>query len=462
MDAFTNSRIVAAYRERTPQSAERAREAATVLPSGIVHDARFMRPYQLYIDRAEGARKWDVDGHGYIDYYGGHGALLLGHQHPKVVEAGAAWLRKGTHFAGGSEIEVEWARRVHEMIPSAERVRFTSSGTEATHLAMRLARASTGRRRIIRFRSHFHGWHDHAAFGVSNHLDGSPSAGVLPEVAAGIVLVDPNDVATVRRLVAERGIAAVIVEPTGANSGKVPTPPAVLEELREITGSADTLLIFDEVVTGFRLSPGGAQALFGIKPDITTLAKILAGGMPGGAVAARKDILDWLDFDAAEASGRERIVHQGTHNANPVCAAMGVATLDIIRGSDACERANALGARLRAGMNEVLEEEGVPWAVYGEHSFFHFFTNPSGHAIRPTRFDAGKVPADWLKTDKREAMLNKLRIAMLLNGVDLKGWRGGILSAAHTDSDLDETLGAWRAALRLLKDEGEIGTEGRA
>ena len=173
------SKIVATYRARTRRAAELHRKARDVLPGGIVHDSRRMSPYGIYGDRALGSRKWDVDGNEYVDYYGGHGSLLLGHQHPKVLEAVQAQLGKGMHLAAAHELEVEWARLVREMVPSVERVRFTSSGTEATQLAMRLARATTGKRRIARFLTHFHGWHDQVAFGVHDHFDGSPNAGVL-------------------------------------------------------------------------------------------------------------------------------------------------------------------------------------------------------------------------------------------------------------------------------------------
>ena len=457
IDEFSNSGIVAAYRERTPKSAARNREALGRLPSGIVHDTRYMRPYGIYGDRAMGSRKWDIDGNEYIDYYGGHGALLLGHSHPDVLAAVQEQAAKGMHLAASHELEVEWARLIQELIPSAERVRFTSSGTEATQLAIRLARAAAGRRKIIRFRNHFHGWHDHVAFGVSNHFDGSPSPGVLPEVANSVVLVDPNDVDAVAKLLErDKDIAAVMIEPLGAHSGYIPTSPPVLRRLREITLEHGVLLIFDEVVTAFRIAPGGAQALFGVTPDITTMAKIVAGGMPGGAVGGRKYILDWLDFQGAATAGNERISHQGTHNAHPVCAAAGVATLKIIKETDACERATALTARLRAGMNEILEQEGVSWAIYGEHSFFHIFTNSTNQPIDPTTFNPATVPPTWFKSDKREDMLSKLHIGMLVNGVDWKGWHGGVMSAAHSEDDIAQTLDAWRRTLHLLKEEGEI------
>jgi glutamate-1-semialdehyde 2,1-aminomutase len=291
---------------------------------------------------------------------------------------------------------------------------------------------------------------------VHDHFDGSPNAGVLQEVADNTSLVKPNDVAAVEDVIARcKDVAAVMIEPLGASSGLVPTPPEVLGALREVTARHGVLLIFDEVVTGFRVAPGGAQAFYGVLPDITTMAKIVAGGMPGGALGGSADIMDWFDHDAAQAAGREHINHHGTHNAHPVSAAAGIATLQIVRDTDACEQASRVAARLRRGMNEVLEAEGVPWAVYGAHSFFHIHSNPRGDAIRPTVFDAGSITPETLK-GRNELLLGKLRLAMLNNGVDLKGWRGGIVSAAHTDSDIELTLDAWRKSINALREEGEL------
>lgn len=450
----TESSIVEAYRARTKRSAARYEEAKTLLPSGIVHDSRRTWPYGIYVDRALGSRKWDIDGNEYVDYYGGHGSLLLGHQHPQVVAAAQAQLQKGMHFAASHELEVEWARLICEMVPSAERVRFTSSGTEATHLAMRLARAASGKGKIIRFQGNFHGWHDHVAFGNKDHLDGTPTPGILPELAAGIVLVRINDMAEVARLLSTRNdIGAVMIEPLGTSSGCVPTSPAVLRELREITRRHGVYLIFDEVVSGFRVSPGGLQAAINVIPDLTTLAKVLAGGMPGGAVAGRKEILGWLDFEMSAAAKHERISHQGTHNGHAVCAAAGIATLKLIRDTDICARATAMAVALRVGMNEVLEDEGIPWAMYGDYSFFHFFTNPDNHPLKPTQFDAHAVPVAWFKADKREHMLQRLVLGLMINGVDPKSWRGGLVSAAHTADDVKLTVDAWRKTLRALRDE---------
>lgn len=451
---LTNSPIVNAYLARTPGSAALFERARKVLPSGITHDSRFTRPYGIAVEQAKGPRKQDVDGNDYVDYFGGHGALLLGHCDPGVEAAVDKALRIGTHFGSSHRGELEWAEAVQRLMPGAERVRFTSSGTEATHMALRLARAYTGRQKLLRFRSHFHGWHDHMAFGVSSHMDGSPTPGVLQEVAEQVVLVDPGDIdAVAAALRADSDIAAVILEPTGASWGAAPVTPEFLASLREATARHGVVLIFDEVVTGFRVSPGGAQEEFGIRPDLTTLAKILAGGLPGGAIAGRAEILDHLDFQAAADRGFEKIQHPGTYNANPLSAAAGACALGIIATGDACARANAYGERLRGRLNEVFRAAGVAWAAYGTYSMFHIFLNPQGQAIAPEAFDPLSLPAQELKTKPPE-ILNKLRLALLTGGVDIMGSGGGVISATHGDAELEQTADAFAAAVdQLMREE---------
>ena len=453
----TNSKIEAAYRAMTPRSAEMARQATLKLPSGLAHDSRHMWPYGIYTDHAERSRKWDVDDNNYVDYYGGHGAMLLGHGRHEVKEAVQRQMEKGTHFGTCHELELRWSALIQEMVPSAERVRFHSSGTEATHMAIRLARAFTGRSKIVRFYGHFHGWHDHVAFGIDSHFDGTPSIGINDKVAQEVILVPPHDVDRVRQVLEGDGdVAAVMIEPIGSNSGKIPATGATLRQLQEVTRRNGVLLIFDEVVTGFRVSPGGAQAHYGVVPDITALAKIVAGGLPGGAVCGRKDILDYLDFEVSKEAGREKVRHQGTFNANPVSAAAGVAALEIIQTGEPGARAATTAKTLRAELNGVLVEEGVPWAIYGEFSIFHIFTNPQKLAITPGEFDATAYDYETFAPDPRAMLLAKLRLGMLIHGVDLKGWRGGFLSAVHDDDDIQRTTEAWRKSLRMLKEEGEL------
>lgn len=450
---LTNSPIVNAYTEKTASSAALAAEARGMFPSAITHDSRHTRPYGIYVEKAKGSRKWDVDGNVYVDYFGGHGALLLGHRRPEVEESVAAALQTGTHFGASHPLEVKWAAAVQRLLPSAERVRFTSSGTEATQMAVRLARAHTGRNKIARFRTHFHGWHDHMAFGVSNHFDGTPSAGVTVNLSEQVVLLDPGDIDGVREALAnDKDIAALILEPTGGSMGMMPLTQQFVHDLRDVTDENGVLLIFDEVVTGFRVSPGGAQEWLGIRPDLTTLAKILAGGLPGGAVVGRADILDRLDFQAAADKGFEKVHHPGTFNANPLSSAAGATALGIVAESDACAEANAFGDRLRAGLNELFARIGLAWAAYGGHSNFHIFMNATGAKIDPNGFEPLTFAYQDLKAKPAE-QLNKLRLGLLLNGVDIMGSGGGIISATHDDADLEHTIDAFEQAVQMLRAE---------
>lgn len=456
-ESRTNSTIIAAYRQRTAASEALATRARRALPSGIVHDSRHMDPYSIYVNRAEGAHKWDVDGNEYVDYYGGHGALILGHNDRRVIDAAHRQLNLGTHYAACHELEVRWAELVQQLVPCAERVRFTSSGTEANLMALRLARAYTGKSKLVRFKGHFHGWQDHVTFGCDDHFDGSPTPGVLAEIAENVLIAPPEDLQATLALLASRDdIAALILEPTGASFGWSPMSRDFVAALREATAALGIVLIFDEVVTGFRVSPGGAQAHYGITPDLTSLAKILAGGLPGGAVVGREDILDLLDFEQAKRHGREKIQHQGTFNANPVSAAAGIACLEIIADGEVSATATARAQQLQSMLNEMFSEEGVPWAAFGEHSAVYFFTNPEGLDIDPMQFDANALDSESLRIGGKHPAVGKFRLALLLNGVDISARPGGSTSCKHSAEDLEHTTRAVRKAMVMLKEEGEL------
>ncbi len=453
---LSNSPIQNQYVERTPSSLALAERAGAYFPSAITHDSRHTTPYGIYVERAKGSRKWDADGNEYVDYFGGHGALMLGHRNEEVEAAVQEALAAGTHFGSSHQFEVAWAAAVQNLMPAAERIRFTASGTEATLLAMRLARAYTGRNRIARFRTHFHGWHDHMAFGVSGHFDGTASPGVLPEVAAQVVLLDPDDIdAVAQTLEADKEIAAVILEPTGGGGGMSPLAPDFVSQLRQVTEANDVLLILDEVVTGFRVHKGGAQGLYDVRPDLCSLAKILAGGLPGGAVAGRAEILDHLDFQAAEDRAFEKIHHPGTFNANPLSAAAGAKTLEIIAETDAVERAGEFGVALRPRLNQVFADRGLAWAAYGQGASFFVFMNPSGRAVDPMTFDPLAIPYQEIK-GKPPGLMNKLRLALLIGGVDISGSGGGVISATHDDDDLEKTVAAFDQAAEMLMAEDDL------
>ncbi len=444
--------IFAQYAAKTPSSERLYRRAVEVFPGGVTHDTRYLQPHPLYIDRAAGSRKWDADGNEYVDFIGGHGALLLGHNHPVVSEAVREQLAKGTHFGAGHELEVRWGEQIQKMVPCADKVRFTGSGTESTLLAIRLARAFTEKPKIVRFTGHFHGWHDQVAFAASSHFDGSPPAGILAEVAQQAVICPPNDLAVLSRILDEHDdLAAVILEPTGATFGSVPLADGFLAKVRELTSRKNVLLIFDEVITGFRVSPGGAQAHYGVTPDLATFAKVVGGGFPGGAVAGRKDVMDVMTLrEDRQWNVDHRVPHQGTFNANPITAAAGLATLELVAQGDAIQMANRAGEQLRRRLNEVIRESGSDWIAYGEFSGFHLFTNPRNRTLTPADIQAGKVPPEELKGSAAPGLIHQLRCGLILGGADIFPWPGGCVSAVHSEEDIETTAMALRHCLELL------------
>jgi glutamate-1-semialdehyde 2,1-aminomutase len=452
MQKLNKDPIFEQYAAKTPGSGRLYRRAVEVFPGGVTHDTRYLQPHPLYIERADGARKWDVDGNEYVDYIGGHGALLLGHNQPIVTEAVREQLAKGTHFGAAHELEVLWGEQIQRMVPCAQKVRFTGSGTESTLLAIRIARAFTGKPKILRFAGHFHGWHDQVAFAATAHFDGSVPAGILPDVAASAVVCPPNDLPMLSQLLDEHGdIAAVILEPTGASFGLVPLAEGFLAKVRQLTARKNVLLIFDEVITGFRVAPGGAQQHYGVTPDLATFAKITAGGFPGGAVAGRKDVMDTMTLrDDVEWNLRHRVPHQGTFNANPITAAAGLATLKLIAETDAIQQANRAAERLRNRLNEVIREVGSSWLAYGQFSGFHLFTNPGKRNVGLADIYAGKVPAEELKGGSPPALIHQLRCGLMLGGADIFPWPGGVVSSVHREEEIETTARALKGWLELL------------
>ena len=452
-----DSPLVEAYCRKTATSIELAQRAWGIFPSGITHDARYIEPHGIYITHADGSRKWDVDGNEYVDYPGGHGALLLGHNHPAVLEAVRDQLGKGTHYGASHELELEWGERIQELIPCAESIRFANSGTEATMLALRLARAYTGREKVLRFKGHFHGWHDYASGGFISHYDGTPTRGVPQATAATMLHAPPNDLETTARILRESGeVAAIILEPTGSIWGQVPIQPAFLQGLRELATENGAILIFDEVICGFRCSKGGAQQAYGITPDMAALGKIVTGGMPGAALVGRRDILAGMDFRHMAADGEEKIFHMGTFNAVPTTCAAGIAALDIVRDTDVCQQAIDYGNALINELNAMFTAEGVAWIAYGTFGGFHIFLNPEKIATNRERIEAGEHLYETLKAPVDPALAMKTRLGVLLHGVDIQGWPGAPVSAAHTAEDRKRTVDAFRQTLGLLRQEDAL------
>jgi len=444
------------YLEALSSSSKLYEKACDIFPNGVTHDLRKYEPFPIYASHAEGGRKWDVDGREYVDLWMGHGSLLLGHCFPDMVDAVGAQVAKGTHYGACHELEVEWGMWVKRLIPTAERVRFTGSGTEATLMALRLARTYTGKRKVLKFIGHFHGWHDNLMIGVLPPFDEPVPAGILKEVAETVALCPPNDIERVEDILgSDPDISCVIVEPTGASFGTIPTRPGFLNELREITRKHDVLLVFDEVITGFRCSPGGAQAHFNISPDLTSLAKVLAGGLPGGALVGRKDILELLEFRGdREWDFCRKMPHQGTFNANPVSAAAGIATLKAIESGEPNRQADKNAEFLRKHLNDVIRTQNVDWAIYGDFSGVKFLPNCGGQEAALASINAGIYDYKKLKGFHPE-IGRGFRTAMQLEGVDMNGM-AAMTSSAHTAEDLEHVVQAFNATLTRLKSSGLI------
>ncbi|HUG15062.1 MAG TPA: aspartate aminotransferase family protein [Thermomicrobiales bacterium] len=435
-------------------SRQRAMQAMEIYPAGVTHDARYVKPFPIYIQRADGAIKVDVDNHELIDYAVGHGSLILGHNHPEVVEAVTAQLKRGTHFGSGHDQELEWGDWVQRLVPSAARVKFTSSGTEATMLAIRVARAFSGKEKILKFAGHFHGWHDYAVPGEKVPFD-APSSPGIPQSSYDLTIVAPHDdLNFVEAQLARGDIAAVILEPSGASWATIPPKPGFLHQLREITRKHDTILIFDEVITGFRWSPGGAQERFSIMPDMTTLAKIVAGGLPGGCIAGRADIMSVFEF--RDEPGWKKIVHPGTYNANPLASVSGATCLRLVSDRTVQEHADAMATRLRAGFNAALVDRGIRGVCYGESSVFHVLLG-----VECSNMTAGDVrrPEGITHEALKAGLTGKIKSAfvsgMMLEGSDLT-FGGGWLSLKHTPEHIDQTIAGFDRTIVRMRDEGVL------
>jgi glutamate-1-semialdehyde 2,1-aminomutase len=433
-----------AFRAKHPTSARLAERARRAIPGGVTHDIRHLQPFALYIDRASGTRKWDVDGQEYLDYWMGHGALLLGHSHPAVVKAVQTQVARGTHLGASHELEVRWAELVNQLVPSAELTRFTMSGTEATHLGMRVARAYTGRTKIVKLAGHFHGWHDGAVAAVNPPYEVPMSAGVPGATMDQLVICPPNDIKAVEIALQRGDVAAIILEPAGGQAGTTPTIPGYLQELRVLATRHHVVLIFDEVITGFRYAPGGAQEYFGVTPDLTTLAKIVAGGLPGGALAGRHELMSMLAFRGDPDWDRsQRVAHAGTFNANPLSSAAGVATLELCADASLQARASKAGEELRRGLGDLMKRLGVPGTCYGEASIYH------------VSFE-GKPGLAGFDRPRKGALYHLLRCALINEGVDCSmnhGW----VSALHTDEEIGKTIAAYERAFRAMQAERAFG-----
>ena len=442
------STIEQRYYDLHTGSAERWATARDIFPDGVTHDGRRMSPFPLYGTHGQGGVKWDVDGNRIIDFWTGHGSMMLGHAHPEIVRVVQEQVAIGTHLSMSSDLEIRWAQLVQQLIPSAEKVRFHSSGTEATMMAIRMARAYTGKTKVIKFEEHFHGWSDYLAAG------GAGLGGIPQETLSTMIVLPPNDIGAVEEaLQRSDDIAAIILEPTGAHMGLEPISPTFLQQLRDITEQNGVVLIFDEVVTGFRVAKGGAQSLYGVTPDMTTMAMIMGVGLPGGAVAGKADIINMIEGGNDPS---RRVAHNGTFNANPLSAVAGIRALELVQTGDVNDRAAAMGERLKAGINETLTKLEIPGCATGINSLIFLRLNVDEDAADP---DKNPNAARDMRNSDDARLQEQLGLAMLNYGVHAGNAHGGarfILSAAHTEQDIDESVAAIGNALSDAREQGLV------
>ena len=437
------------FREKFAASEDWHRRGRELFAGGITHQTRFTSPFAVYIEHGDGPRKFDVDGNELIDYVMGNGSLLMGHNPSAVTDAVAAQAARGTHLGGATTHEIRYAEAVKRLMPNIERVRFTASGTESTYLALRLARAYTGKTKILKFHEHFHGWHDYVT------PESGQALGGVPREILDTVVVAPVDAAAVDRILSEDDdIAAVIVECNGAHYGTFPLMnPDFLQDIRDVTSKHNVIFIMDEVITGFRLSPGGAQARWDLEPDLTTMAKIVAGGQPGAAVGGRADIMELMAFrDDPEWDSVLRVPQGGTYNAQPVTVAAGVATLEAIATGEVNARADAMALRLREGLNEAFIQNEVTGHAHGIASIIHVNLGADCNCDRDLCNMSYREIYDTMPTEKTRA----IRRAMLVNGVDMMGGRAFLVSSSHDEGIIDQTIEAFSQSLKDLRAESAL------
>lgn len=441
--AVVGSRSLGRHGRMSEIEAAQFRDAERLFPGGVLGGNALPNDVRFVVSHGRGPRFWDTSGNEYIDYVLGSGALVLGHAHPAIQQAVAEQAGQGTHFfAYLNARAVDLARKVTPYIRCAERIRFTTSGSESTFHAIRLARAFSGKTRLLKFEGAYHGNHDYAQHSTSPKVVAEfpipvPDTAGIPPLVTDLTLVAPfNDVDALERIVAEHAheLAAVIIEPIQ----RILSPkPGFLKNVREITARHGVLLILDEVVTGFRYGLGGAQAYFDIKPDLATYGKILGGGLPVGAVAGRADILDQADPGQ---KGQSAYVYQnGTLQGNPLGCAAALATIAVLEEPGFYDRLFAIADDLRAGLKEVFDRHKMGVTVFGDGPMWHFLF-------------ANRVPENYrdiLASDMKK--LVRFDVELIRQGIFVLPANRRFVSSTHTKDDLSETFEAFDRACLAFK-----------
>ena len=439
IDGF-EQRLRERFRARTSRSAALYARALGSLPGGNTRTSTFFRPHPLFADRAEGCRLHDVDGNVYLDLLNNFTSLIHGHAHPRVTAAIATQAAKGTVYAAPAEVQLALAEEITRRVPSMQRVRFANSGTEAVMNALRVARAFTGRSKFLKMEGGYHGSYDPVEISIAPGPDGPvwpagepDEIGLSPALTSEVLVAPFNDLETTLGLIERhhKDLAAVIVEPVMGAGGMIPADQRFLDGLRQATTAHRIVLILDEIIS-FRLAPGGAQQLYRIEPDLTTIGKIIGGGLPIGAFGGRADIMALFDPRRSD-----RMTHAGTFNGSPICMAAGLASLELLTPAE-IDRINRLGDRLRDGFQAAFTATGVRGRATGHGSLVQ--THLVDGEVRNYR-DGARAPA-WYR--------RVTHLALLIHGV-FSGWRTSFnISTAMGETETDEAIAAFQGVLGEL------------
>lgn len=439
------------YRDRTPGSERLFKRAREVMPGGISHGVHFFPPYPFYVKGAEGSKVWDVDGNEYVDLWMGHYTHILGHHPQEIVEGIEKELKEGIHWGIVFEKQIELAELIRDLIPCAEMVRFCCSGTESTMYAARIARAYTRRNVILKIAGGWHGANSDLTYSIKMPYERPETLGLLPELQHYGKAIPYNDLEETLRVIRENedDLAGIILEPVSGEGGFIPATVDYLKMLRSETERLGAVLIFDEVITGFRISLGGAQAKFGVIPDLTTLGKIVGGGMPVGAVAGRKEILEKTSPEMKGNKWEKIMVGGGTFSSHPLTVAAGLAMLNYLRthAHEIYPLLDEKGEKVRQGVARALRENGVEAIVTGTGSLYqtHFPLAPDAVLDSPHSIHR------LTNLEKKEV---EFRLRMMNHGVHVMHG-GGALSLAHSEEDMTRIIEAAGEVAREMAEEGK-------